>query len=70
MLGQLANNAMQGVITEATSNNLNEQSAAVGTSNVGGWLGRMIGEMENLSLTPASTETRMTAPSVSVLNCC
>ncbi|XP_062557279.1 uncharacterized protein LOC134222152 [Armigeres subalbatus] len=54
ILGQLANNAIQGVITGAVSNSNNDHSAAIGIGNTGDWLGRMIGEMENLSVTPAS----------------
>nr|XP_029719109.1 mucin-17-like [Aedes albopictus] len=68
MLSQLANNALQGVISGAASNSFNEQSAAVGVGNVGGWLGRMIDEMDNLSITPVSTGPQVTTPVTPVFN--
>ncbi|XP_029734329.2 uncharacterized protein LOC115269635 [Aedes albopictus] len=69
LLGQLTNNALQSVISGAASNSFNEQPATVGgVDNVGGWLGRMIGEMENLSVTAASAGLQVTAPLAPVLN--
>ncbi|XP_062704804.1 uncharacterized protein LOC109623010 [Aedes albopictus] len=69
LLGQLTNNALQSVISGAASNSFNEQPAAVGGfDSVGGWLGRMIGEMENLSVTPASAGPHVTASATPVLN--
>ncbi|XP_062703041.1 uncharacterized protein LOC134285727 [Aedes albopictus] len=69
LLGQLTNNALQSVISGVASNSFNEQSAAAGgVDNVGGWLGRMIGEMENLSVTPASAGPQVPASLAPVLN--
>ncbi|XP_062538183.1 uncharacterized protein LOC134206481 [Armigeres subalbatus] len=68
MLVRITENAMQGVLSSEASNAFNEQSAAVGIGKVGDWLGEMVGEMNNLSITPASAMGQVAASAIPVLN--